>query len=234
MPVSGGRLCFICTLAVGKPSLRPEAVAAHDAPADAVRAPEQPRGARRDRRRASASRTAVLDTRSPSSVTLGIASTLEAAARRRAACSSAKSPARRAPKRKSSPTSSQRAPSPRTSMRSMKSSAVICAKRVVEAADVHALDAVRREQLELLAQRREPRRRLVGREELARMRLEGHHARGQARARARRRVSRASIAWWPTCTPSKLPMVSAMGASRSGRHAAQDTHTNAREAPVKA
>ena len=55
----------------------------------------------------------------------------------------------------------------------------------VEALDVRALHPVRRQQLELLAKRREPRGRAIGREELARMRLEGEHAALQApRARA--------------------------------------------------
>ena len=53
---------------------------------------------------------------------------------------------------------------------------------VVEPADVRAFDAVRRQQFELFAQRREPRRRLIRRKKLPRVRLEGHHARGHPAA----------------------------------------------------
>ncbi len=50
-------------------------------------------------------------------------------------------------------------------------------KFVIETAYDCALDAMRRNQFELLAQRRQPGRRLVGRKKFARMRLERHHAR---------------------------------------------------------
>lgn len=46
----------------------------------------------------------------------------------------------------------------------------------VEARHVHAIDARGREALDLLAQARQTRGRVVGREEFARLRLEGEHA----------------------------------------------------------
>jgi hypothetical protein len=50
----------------------------------------------------------------------------------------------------------------------------------VEVLDEHAVDAAGAQRLELVAQIRDPRRRLIGREELARVRLERHHRREQA------------------------------------------------------
>ena len=55
---------------------------------------------------------------------------------------------------------------------------------VIEAHHVRGVDAVRRQELELLAQRREACRRLIGCEEFPRVRLERHRAREQS-ARAR-------------------------------------------------
>ena len=52
-------------------------------------------------------------------------------------------------------------------------------KVVVETTDLHAVDAGSTQQFELFAQRSQARGRLIRGEELARMRLEGHHARGQ-------------------------------------------------------
>ena len=50
----------------------------------------------------------------------------------------------------------------------------------VEAADMHAFDAVGRKQFQFLSQRREPRRRRLRREQFERMRFESEHACSQA------------------------------------------------------
>ncbi|ABA49788.1 hypothetical protein BURPS1710b_1123 [Burkholderia pseudomallei 1710b] len=60
-------------------------------------------------------------------------------------------------------------------------------ERMVEVLDDHAVDAVLAQRLELVAQHRDARRRARRIEELARMRLERHHAHGQP-ARVRRRA----------------------------------------------
>ena len=62
----------------------------------------------------------------------------------------------------------------------MNASAVSDASARVEARDVGARDAERAEHLELVAQRRQARRRVAWREELARMRIERQHRRRQA------------------------------------------------------
>ena len=129
--------------------------------------------------RASASRTAELDTRVPSFVTVGIASSSKPSLPA-AAASDAKSPARFAPIAEivpdQHPARRQQADQRALDERLRRERR----ERAREALDVHVVDAVRREQLELLAQRGQPRRRRGGREELPRVRLEGEHARREA------------------------------------------------------
>ena len=125
---------------------------------------------------------------------------------RLAASRSRRRAARRSGNRR--PTSSQRTPRPPTSTSSMKRSGGSAAKRASKRA-TYALDAGRGEQLELVAQPREARRRRVAGEEFARMRLERQHAGGAGSASRALAITRSSSAWWPRWTPSKLPIVSA-------------------------
>ena len=130
------------------------------------------------RRRPSASRTAVVDTRSPSTIDASASpSTLKLA---RARAQGAKSPARRAPKRKSSPTSTQR--TPRRAHQHVVDEVFRRQLREprIEARDIGARHAQRAKELELLPQRVSRAGAPVAREELARMRLERQHRRRQA------------------------------------------------------
>ena len=103
-------------------------------------------------------------------------------------------PGGRAPKRKSSPTSSQRTCICCTRIRSMNCFGRDAARKsLVEPAHMRSLQPQRGQQLELLAQRSQARRRLVRRKELTRVRLEGHHA-GSQMPVLRRRAS-PSTAW---------------------------------------
>jgi hypothetical protein len=58
---------------------------------------------------------------------------------------------------------------------------------------------------------------------VARVGLESHHAAGHA-AVLRLALSSASMAWWPRCTPSKLPMVSAQAGAAGMVEASEDAH----------
>ena len=62
----------------------------------------------------------------------------------------------------------------------MNSSGAVCANAKLKRRTYARSIAKTREQLQLLAQRRQPRRRLIRRKKFARMRLECHHARRQA------------------------------------------------------
>ena len=104
---------------------------------------------------------------------------------------------------------------------------------VVEAHHVRALDSVPRQQLELFPQRREPCGRLVGREELPRMRLERHRA-GHESARACGIRQPGEHGLMADVNAVEIADRQRGGGSRSDRHAAQDTHGIARGAPVKA
>jgi hypothetical protein len=94
------------------------------------------------------------------------------------------------------------------------------AKAWLKASDDDVVDAAALQFGQLVAQRADAGRRRFGPaaqagEVVARVRLEGQHAGRQPRWRASL-VSRASMAWWPRCTPSKLPIVSAQaGTPRS-------------------
>ena len=86
--------------------------------------------------------------------------------------------------------------------------------------DDHPVDTRVGQRLQLVAQAGDTGRRL-GKVACAlgkvfpRMRLEGHD-RGRKAVRGAAQL-RASRAWWPRCTPSKLPIVSAQGAHSSDR-----------------
>ena len=86
-------------------------------------------------------------------------------------------------------------------------------QRRVEAQHDRAVEPGRRQQPQLVALVGEAEQRLLRPEEAARMRLEGQRGRRPGERAARSRAV-AITAWWPRCTPSKLPI--ATTAPRSG------------------
>ncbi len=123
---------------------------------------------------ASSVRTRELDTRSSSSTKVRVCSTAKPRASPTSR-SSAKSPTRSQPKRKSSPTTRWRTSNPSIKHPVDELARGQAAQRLVEWQADHPLGAIFGEQLDLVAQPGEPRRRLVAGEVLARLRLEDHH-----------------------------------------------------------
>jgi hypothetical protein len=177
-----------------------------DAAGDAIGAAEQ-RSACSMSPASRASRTAELDTRSPSCIQ-GV-HRLDAEAVLRPAVAAAWRNRRRALAEAEVVADRSGGARPaRATMRSTNCSAVSAAKLVVEATDMAAVDPAFGQQLELVAQAGQTRRRLT-----AARTTRADAARRSAPPPAGRPVSRAlvnsaSSARWPRCTPSKLPMVS--------------------------
>ncbi len=173
-----------------KAQVAPELRAVRDAARDRERPAEQRAGAReiaRRQRRAHGRRRRAL------AVDRHGAHRLDAERPRGARAASRGRP--RAPCRSGSPRrpAPSATPSRRTSTSSMNASGVSAASRPSKRATIRPRDAVRAEVLELGAQRRQPRRRGVPGEELARLRIERQHRRRQRRSSAAS-MSRASIA----------------------------------------
>ena len=87
----------------------------------------------------------------------------------------------------------------------MKASAESAAKAASKRCASTACTPYCAEQPELGRRQGEPERPGVGHEEAARMRLEGERHQRRAERLAPARPASASSAWWPRCTPSKLP-----------------------------